>query len=175
MGCSVSLEYLRRDGVGVDKLILVNGPIKLIQTPDFPWTMTEVEVDNYIDAVARDWPANERSFQRTSLCHPSEELVAWLTAIATQTPRHVVLKTVRAQKELDHRGMLHKLELPVLAIYSRHDPYYPTDLARFIAERVPNGRSLILEESGHYPFLEADCDRFNEAVAAFAAGGELAA
>jgi pimeloyl-ACP methyl ester carboxylesterase len=99
---------------------------------------------------------------------PVPHVVDWIYSIALQTPLDVVLKTVRAQSRLDHRAVLERLEIPVLAVYCRHDPYYPTELATYIAETAPDGQALVLEESAHFPFLEADTDRFNEAIAAFA-------
>jgi pimeloyl-ACP methyl ester carboxylesterase len=168
MGCTVSLEYLRRDGSRVGRLVLVNGPLRLTRTDDFPWTMTEEELEGYIAAVAQRWPEDEHGFTHAAFAQPVPQVVDWIYSIALQTPLDVVLKTVRAQAKLDHRDLLAGLEIPVLAVYGRHDPYYPTELARYIADRARRGDALVLEESGHFPFLEADTERFNEALAAFA-------
>lgn len=170
MGCSVSLEYLRLDGKRVGRLVIVNGPIRLVRADDFPWSMTQQELDGYVDAVAQSWPAHERAFTEDTFHRPLPQLVDWINGIALQTPLDVVLKTVRAQAELDHRSLLGELDLPLLAIYCRYDPYYPVELAHWIAEQAPRGQALVLEESGHFPFLEADTERFNEALASFALG-----
>jgi non-heme chloroperoxidase len=170
MGCSVSLEYLRVSGAGVARLALVNGPIRLTQTHDFPWTMTEAELQSYLEAVVQRWPEDEYAFTRDTFHDPLTPVVDWIYSIALQTPLDVVLKTVRAQSALDHRALLAELQIPVLAIYCRHDPYYPTELADFIARAAPLGRALVLEQSAHYPFLEADAAAFNDAIAAFANG-----
>jgi len=168
MGCSVALEYLQRDGSGVARVVLVNGPLRLTQTTDFPWTMTQEELDGYLRGVAQDWPNSEYAFSEATLVDPLPHVVAWIFSIALQTPLDVVLKTVRAQARLDHRGLIERLKIPVLAIYGRHDPYYPVELANYIAEHAPRGEASILEESAHFPFLEADTDRFNALLAEFA-------
>src|SRR5439155_2172863 len=67
MGCSISLEYLARGGERAGRLVLVNGPVKLTETPEFPWTMREDEVQAYLDELAAGWPEAERSFTRVSL------------------------------------------------------------------------------------------------------------
>lgn len=170
MGCTISLEYLRRDGHGVDRLVLVNGPIRLTRTDDFPWTMTQQELEGYVSEVALRWPEGEHAFQRATFARPIDHLVDWMTAIALQTPLDVALKTVRAQARLDHRELIARLAVPVLAVYCRHDPYYPVELAHYIADRAPRGRALVLEDSAHVPFLEADSERFADALAAFAGG-----
>jgi pimeloyl-ACP methyl ester carboxylesterase len=175
MGCSVSLEYLARSGAHVGRLALVNGPLRLTRTEDFPWTMTEGELAAYIESVEHRWPEGEYEFTRATFRKPVPHVVSWIYSIALQTPLDVILKTVRAQATLDHRGVLSKLEIPVLAVYGRHDPYYPPELAAYIARTAPRGSALILEESAHFPFLEPDSSRFNEAIAALAAGARAAA
>lgn len=174
MGCSVALEHLRRGGARVARLVLVNGPVRLVRTAEFPWSMTQAELDAYVDAVARRWPEDELAFQRAAFHEPVEHVVQWMLQIALQTPLDVVLRTVRAQLLLDHRDVITSLRVPVLAIYGRHDPYYPVELAKWIAESAPEGEALIMEESAHFPFLEADTDRFNEALAGFASGPRTA-
>lgn len=173
MGCSVSLQHMARGGARVGRLVLVNGPVRLTRTDDFPWSMTQAELDGYVEAVERSWPEQELAFQREAFHRPVEHVVEWMLAIALQTPLDVVLKTVRAQALLDHRDVVRSLAVPVLAVYGRHDPYYPPALANWIASTAPRGEALIMEKSAHLPFLEADADFFNRAVARFAAGGSV--
>src|SRR5690349_48181 len=53
MGCSASLQHMARGGSRIGRLVLVNGPVKLGRTDDFPWSMTQVELDAYVAAVER--------------------------------------------------------------------------------------------------------------------------
>lgn len=173
MGCSVSLQHMARSGSRVGRLVLVNGPIRLTRAEDFPWSMTQAELDGYVDAVERFWPEGERAFQREAFHRPIEHVVDWLLAIALQTPLDVVLKTVRAQSLLDHRDVVRSLAVPVLAVYGRYDPYYPPELADWIVGAARRGEALIMEHSAHLPFLEADAAVFNDVVARFARGERL--
>ena len=168
MGCSVSLQHMSRGAPRVGRLVLVNGPIRLVRSDDFPWSMSRDELDGYVDAVERSWPEAELDFQRATLHRPAEAVAQMLFGIALQTPLDVVLKTVRAQSLLDHRDVVASLQVPVLAVYGRHDPYYPVGLADWIARTAPRGNALVMEESAHLPFLEPDSGRFNDAIARFA-------
>jgi non-heme chloroperoxidase len=169
MGCSVALQHLSRDGDRVAGLVLVNGPIRLTQAEDFPWTMTEAEVDGYIRGVAERWPTEERDFTRAGLRVPDDDVVDWIFHIALQTPLDVVLAAVRQQVALDFRELLPRLNIPVLALYGRHDPFYPVELGAYIADQAPRGAHRILEHSAHFPFIE-EADQFNALVAQFALG-----
>lgn len=168
MGCTVALEYLRRRGdAAVDRLVLMSGPIRLTQTPDFPWTMTEQRLRSVIAHIEEGWPIYEREFVAGYLREPRDEVVDWLYEIALQTPVEIALATVRAQAKLDFRAFLPKLTMPVLAVYGAYDRAYPTELAEYIARSVPHGDHAIFEASAHMPFLEEPA-RFTDALAEFA-------
>ena len=89
-------------------------------------------------------------------------------AITQQAPLDGLMKVVRNQARLDFRSLLPQIEVPVLALYGRHDPYYPVELGEWIAEQCPRGESVTFEESAHYPFIE-EKERFAQVVAEFAA------
>lgn len=170
MGCSVSLSYLQSGGHGVGRQVLINGPIRLERTDDdsFPWSMTRETLEGYFSAIERDWPTQERGFTIESMMpgtHP--DLVETVFQITQQVPLDVVLKVVREQVKLDFRDFLSELRIPVLALYGRHDPYYPVELAEWIAAQCPLGEFTIFEDSAHYPFIE-EKDHFAEVVAEFA-------
>jgi pimeloyl-ACP methyl ester carboxylesterase len=169
MGCTVSLAYLRRTYARVSKLVLVNGPIRLVRTDDdsFPWSMTEEVLSGYLSAIERDWPTRERAFTEESLRDPDPVLVDTIFAITQQTPLDVIVRLVNEQAKLDFRDLLPALALPVLAIYGAHDPYYPTALGEWIADQCPHGEHVIFEESAHFPFIE-EKERFADVVREFA-------
>jgi proline iminopeptidase len=129
--------------------------------------MTDDVLDGYFSAIEDGWPTQERGFTEESLHRPHPDLVDTIFHITQQTPLDVVLKVVREQVKLDFRALLPTLALPVLALYGRHDPYYPVELAEWIAAQCPRGEHLIFEESAHYPFIE-EKERFAEVIAAFA-------
>lgn len=170
MGCSISLEYLARDGARVARLALVNGPVKLTRAPDFEWTMTEATLRGYLDDLAAGWPRSEREFVAGTLGpNGTEEDLDLLYRVGIQTPLDVAIAVVEQQAQLDHRPLLPRLELPVLALYGRLDPYYPVGLADYIAAGVRHGSRVIFERSGHAPHIE-ETAAFCRVVGDFARG-----
>jgi non-heme chloroperoxidase len=170
MGCSISLEYLARGGEGAARLVLMNGPLRLTRTPEFPWTMSEEQVRGYLEELAADWPEAERSFSHGALRDPGSAYAELNYQVALQTPLELAIRIVEEQLLLDHTSLLPALRLPVLALYGRHDPYYPVALAEYIAEHCADGRQVIFEESAHAPHSE-ETARFCEVVGDFARGG----
>jgi non-heme chloroperoxidase len=167
MGTTVSLRYLQRGGERVAALVIVNGPLRLTRAPDFPHAMSEAELERYLAELREHWPAGERAFQSDTLLEPDAATVDWLYSIALQTPLDVALRVVREQAKLDLRGALAALRIPVLAAYSRHDPYYPPSLAEHIAASAHDGRSVIFEHSAHCIPIE-EPERFCDELRRFA-------
>lgn len=167
MGVTVALRYLDMGGAATSGLVLVNGPLRLTQAPDFPHAMSDEQLEGYLTRLRDRWPAAEREFQAQTLLEPVPALVDWLYGIALQTPLDVALRVVREQAKLDMRGALARVTVPVLAAYSRQDPYYPVSLADEIAAIAQDGRRVIFERSAHCPPIE-EADRFCEVVHEFA-------
>jgi pimeloyl-ACP methyl ester carboxylesterase len=167
MGCSISLEYLARGGDRAARLVLINGPIKLTQTPEFPWTMAEAEVNTYLDDLVASWPDAERTFAEGALLDPSSAYADLYYRVALQTPLELAIRIVREQMKLDYIALLPQLPIPVLALYGGRDPYYPTELAGWIASHAQRGEHVIFEGSAHAPHFD-ESDRFCEVVGAFA-------
>jgi non-heme chloroperoxidase len=168
MGCTVSLTHMRSGAPRVGRLALVNGPLRLTRAADFPFGLEPERLDGYIEDLARSWPLSERPFAAESLLEPDPEHVDWLLRIALQTPLDIALRLVREQAKLDLRGVVQSLDAPVLAAYSRHEPWWPPELAAWIADNAPHGEQVIFERSAHCtPFEEVD--RFCAVLEDFAA------
>ena len=141
MGCTISLEYLSRGGGRVGRLVLMNGPLKLTQTPEFPWTMSEEQLRGYLDDLGARWPDSEEDFSRGALRDPDSAYADLYYQVALQTPLELAMRIVDEQVKIDHIPVLPTLQMPVLAAYGRYDPYYPIALAEFIAERAPRAEA----------------------------------
>jgi pimeloyl-ACP methyl ester carboxylesterase len=55
---------------------------------------------------------------------------------------------------------------PALVLSGRHSRIFPWQSSAYLAERRPDARLVMFEESGHCPFYE-EPEKFNAAVAAF--------
>jgi pimeloyl-ACP methyl ester carboxylesterase len=167
MGCSISLQYLSRGGSRASRLVLINGPIVLRASDDFPFGVPSEQLDGYLDGLAARWPQAELDFVRESMKEPDGAFSRFSFDVAMQTPLEMAMRIVRAQTELDHRQILGEIDIPIFAIYGGLDPYYPEALAEWIAEQAKDGRFEIFENSAHAAHQD-EADRFAAVVGAFA-------
>jgi proline iminopeptidase len=62
-------------------------------------------------------------------------------------------RTLHGLGAWDWRPLLGRLQVPVLLIHGRENPI-PIEASMEYAMRLPQGRLLVLDESGHFPWLE---------------------
>ncbi len=168
MGCSVLLQYMRRGGGRIARLVLNNGPVMLVQRDDFPFAMPQEQLDGYLADLEAQWPLSEWRGAMNEATDPATQLWAYLTAV--QTPLDIALDVVRQQAKLDHREAVRTLTVPVLAAYSVRDPFYPPELAQWIAATAPDGRFELFHDSGHATAWEEPA-RFAQVIREFAGLG----
>ena len=69
-----------------------------------------------------------------------------------------------ASDRFDLIPRLQALDVPTLVVHGADD-FVPTALAGHIAEAIPRGRLVVLQECGHFAYLECP-DEFHEHVTA---------
>jgi pimeloyl-ACP methyl ester carboxylesterase len=170
MGCSVTLSYLARQPARVTRAVLLNGPVKLVACPEFPYGISPAYLEGLVDDLVRTWPERERAFVSQTFRSPHPEYVDWFTRIALQTPLDVVIRTVMHQAKLDLRQVVATVDVPLLAMFGRHDPYYSVALGDWIARTAKRGRLVIFEDSAHCPPVE-ETEKFVAALTDFVVSG----
>lgn len=155
MGCTVALSYLAKGGAGVARLALLNGPLRLTQTDDFPHALPSDQLDGLLDELVHEWPESERDFLESWFIKGlSPAMSHFALNIALETPLDIALAIVQEQMLVDHRNTVLELHVPVLALNSEGDCYWPTSLGEWIATNAPDGQCVVLRESGHAAPLE---------------------
>jgi pimeloyl-ACP methyl ester carboxylesterase len=74
--------------------------------------------------------------------------------------RRAVLRLYRSIPDVSAAGerladALRPLDRPALVIWGRHDPYLPASLAERQREAFPHADIRVLDEAGHWPFVDA--------------------
>ena len=171
MGVSVALEYManHQEDNDVSRIVLINGPIKLISSKDWPYGIEKEECMQYINALVEEPVNGRRSFAESNLLNPTQAEIDFLFGISMQTPLDIAMKAVMNQIELDHRQVLKSLRIPCLAMQSDQD-FYPVELGQYIADTVPQGSLYIFEGCGHSVQIQ-NHEIFNEVLSNFVADG----
>ena len=60
----------------------------------------------------------------------------------------------RIAKRLNYAPGLDEIMAPPLILCGRHDPQYPSACSEELARDIPHAQLIVLEHSGHFPFVE---------------------
>jgi 3-oxoadipate enol-lactonase len=86
-----------------------------------------------------------------------------------KTDPEVLQAACAALAELDLRGGLSAVKVPVLVLVGEHDEATPPPMSRELAALLVNGRLTVIPGCAHVPQLQAP-DLFLEAIGDFVAG-----
>ncbi|HEX2042193.1 MAG TPA: alpha/beta fold hydrolase [Acidimicrobiales bacterium] len=169
MGGYVAFSLLRRHPHLVAGLVLADtraaadSPEVLQRRTDQQQKVADGKVDEVFEAQVGTLLSEETKAQRP-------DVVERVRALMTSTPPDTVVAALEAMKHrADATGELGGIEVPVLVLVGEHDGPSPPDVARSMAEAVPNGRLEVLPGAGHLSNLEAP-EAFNRALQSFLSG-----
>ncbi len=94
------------------------------------------------------------------------EIQEWLAQRFGQATGQGVYGDFRATSTFDLMDRVAEIRLPTLIIAGKDDRWTPPKFQHFMAERIPGSRLVMLQDTGHYPFVER-ADRFNEELDRF--------
>jgi non-heme chloroperoxidase len=66
----------------------------------------------------------------------------------------------------DWRSVVPTVELPMLVVNGARSRIYPVEAGQWLVDRLPDGRHVVFDESGHLPFYE-EPEAFNDAIRTF--------
>jgi pimeloyl-ACP methyl ester carboxylesterase len=111
--------------------------------------------------VEATW-SDERIANHGMLLSSPEYRAAYLSALRS------IAGMTQLRNGVDVGDRLPELHMPTLLIWGRHDHIFPPSHAESAKDKLPRGRVVIFEDSGHTPQME-EPERFNRLVLDFLA------
>jgi pimeloyl-ACP methyl ester carboxylesterase len=169
MGSLVIWELASQLGLdGIRGVVVVDQSPSDFRWPDWPDGFLDLlTLQHVMEAVQTDQAAMARDlvglmFERP----PADADAAWMAEEIARPPASVASAILFDQTLRDYRSSLGAVDVPSLVVTGRHDKLVPLAAAELVAASMPRSELVVLDESGHCPFLE-ETERFNELVARF--------
>jgi len=150
----------------VASLVLYSTYAKRLWSEDYPWAQTPQQRAAYTDELVTrwDWEADARM----RIPSADEAMQRWWAQRmrASATP-----STVRALMDMnslvDVRETLPAVRVPTLVLHRRGDALFRHEEGKYIADRVPGARFLLLDGEDH--FISGDPDQILDEIEPFVA------
>ncbi|MDH6220722.1 alpha/beta fold hydrolase [Streptomyces pseudovenezuelae] len=171
MGAAVVTDTVLEHPELVRAVVVAGGGTSVFEHTD-PWTLERAaesarlvaagDLTGWIETFAKNVAGPHRS-----VADIDPELVRRMREMAAHTvAKHTVGET-NWYVPLDAPwSRVPKIDVPVLAVHGALDADDGIDMAERFARTVPNGRSVTIEDAGHFPNLERP-DAFNAALLDF--------
>ena len=185
MAVSVAVHMLAGEGCDrVGRLVWVDHSPRFLVTPDWRLglfgNLTPDGLEEILWNLRHDRIAATRSLLTGAMfaTELGEDDQRWMIAELMKTPTEVAVAMLAAVAYTDLRPLLAQLELQVLVVNGGKSSV-PPEVGTWLADKLPQARSVVLPEAGHAPFWD-DAHGFNEAVRGFVrdrrgppSGGEM--
>ncbi|MCT9079242.1 alpha/beta fold hydrolase [Streptomyces fulvoviolaceus] len=174
MGAAVATDTALEHPGLVRAVAVCGGGTSAFEHTD-PWTLERAgesarmlaagDVAGWIEAFAKNVAGPHRT-----VAEVDPEAVRRMRDMATHTvSKHTVGETDWYVPLADSWSRVPKLDVPVLAIHGSLDAADGIGMAERLVRTVPNGRSVTIEDTGHFPNLEKP-GAFNEILLDFLRG-----
>ncbi len=169
----VVLEYWRRFG---DLHIAAMGLVEMTPFPFSPEDWNSHALKGYrfdgMNLSFNNLQADRQAFAEKFIHSmfregrtPPEDL-PWMLEEHRNTPTPAAMAIYSDYLMRDYTEVLPTVSVPTLAVYGCSDHLcFGAETGRYVSEKIPNARLVLLDKSGHLPFYEQPAE-FNKALAA---------
>jgi non-heme chloroperoxidase len=161
----------------IDSLVLVgSNAVRASRSDAFPFGAAAADIlPGLLAAEHEDRLASRRANLALGFAAPPPDPVLdWLTQMSLQMPSWAALACYHSMLETDQVPDVGRVTVPVLQVIGANDPVHSGRGAAWLSQRLARARLVRLEQSGHYPMLEAG-RAFDEALLGFLHADALAA
>ena len=171
MGGAVAIRYMVRHlGARVSKLALLGAAAPSFTVrPGFPYGMEPSAVDGLVEKCHEDRAALNSEFGeiffRTKKS-AGRELSSWLLNMGMEASAHATADCLVSLRDMDLRGDINQITVPVAIFHGTHDKICPFSLAEAMADGIKGAKLVKFEKSGHALFYE-EKDKLNSELMKF--------
>ena len=124
-----------------------------------------------IDSMLSDWTGFTRIFVPRIFAGGKaaerKQMIDQMVKIVEQNHPESMARLWESMAEQDFRKQLAHISVPALVTYGKLSQLYSEEASEWLADKIPNARSVGFADSGHAPHLE-EPDLFNREIETFA-------
>jgi pimeloyl-ACP methyl ester carboxylesterase/DNA-binding winged helix-turn-helix (wHTH) protein len=147
-------------------VIMFGSYARRLRAADYPLGQSPEEHESYIERIRREWGGPVGLEARApSLANDPAFRDWWATYLRMGASPNAAAALTRMNAQVDVRGVLPTVRVPVLVMHRRGDHLFSLEEGRFLASHIPNARFVEVPGNDHLPFVGDQDAVVNEARA----------
>lgn len=160
----------------VSSLVLVNTGARLVQAPDYPWGLSDADVQNFLTRTRETWGRTGGIVDVFSPTAATDDRYqqwwARYQRMSASPGRSTAL--ARLTFEVDARRVLSTIHVPTLVIHRRDFRFFPVELGRYLGENIPGAKFVEVPGADGFLYL-GDTDAILSEIEQFVTGARRVA
>ena len=154
MGGGVCMDIYKEMAISIQAMVLISTGAVLPVANEL-YTMLDRDLEFFIDY-----------FIEATFSQNAGLLVSFAKSNIREDDKDIIRNDLNICKEMDHSAMLGSIDVPVLIVANRHDRVVPLHITRFLEEKIPQSKLVVMDFFGHIPHFDHKKE-FNKVVDSF--------
>ncbi|PKL38163.1 MAG: hypothetical protein CVV44_13425 [Spirochaetae bacterium HGW-Spirochaetae-1] len=154
MGGSICLDLFSRRTVPIDAMVLISTGASLSM------------VESFLDVSKNDFMTFYNNLLKQVFSKKGGLMTRMADKCATALNREVFSNNLAICRGIDHSGILHTVDIPVLVMGNKNDTLVPIETSAALARGIRDAEFAEFDSEGHIPFFE-NPDMFNDILLKF--------
>ncbi len=151
-------------------LVIYGSYARRAASEDYPWGRSEAQQAAFMREITEAWGGPVALRERAPSMMSDQRFVDWWSAYLRQSASPSAVRALTAMNyEVDVRDVLPSIHVPTLVIHRLGDRVMKADEARYVADRVPHSRLVLLPGDDHLPWV-GDQDAILDEIEEFLTG-----
>jgi pimeloyl-ACP methyl ester carboxylesterase len=154
----------------VTSLVLINTGARLVRGPDYPWGLTDDEVEHFLRRTRETWGTGGIADVFSPSASSDERYRQWWARyqrMGSSPGRSTTM--ARLVFAVDVRNILSTIHVPTLVIHRKDFRFFPVELGRYLGEHIANAKYVELPGADGFIYL-GDTDAVLSEVEEFVTG-----
>ena len=151
-------------------LIMVGSFVRQKPAPGYLGARSEEQQEQFLQSIEKDWGGPVGlDLRAPSVAHDERVRQWWARFLRMSASPAAALELTRMNYEIDVRDVLPAIHVPTLLLHSAGDMAVDVYCSRYMAERIPGARLVVLPGNDHLPW-GADADAILDEIEEFITG-----
>lgn len=155
LGAVTAMLAAARQPGRLGQLILIGASPRYLDADDYTGGFTSRDIEKVYEALRLNYRSWAEAFAAHAMGAAHGQPTDRMADALVSVPEDMMLTTLCAVLQGDHRSMLSQLKLPTLIVQSRVDYFVPLAVAEYLQRQIAGSELAVIDAEGHLPHISA--------------------